>query len=120
MTRSSPQELAAKFGADVTAQAFEEAKRERAKDHVAFAQSWLEERYGQGQPGKKRKVHCDGCSCSRWIDDMAVLGNEALCGGCMPEIPWARKSEVIYTLSGVAQAELTPTARKVAAYEEAS
>lgn len=119
MTRSSPQELAAKYGADVTTQAFEEAKREKAKDHVVFAQGWLEERYGQGDPGKKRKVRCDGCSRTRWIDDMTVLGNEALCEDCMPKIPSAHKSEVIYTLTdGVA--ELTTTARKVSAYWERS
>lgn len=121
MTRSSPQELAAKFGADATTQAFEEAKREKAKDHVAFATSWLEGRYGQGgSPGKKRKVRCDGCSRTRWIDDMTVLGNEALCEDCMPKIPLARKSEVIYTLDGVQPGDLTPMARKVAAYWEAN
>lgn len=121
MNRSSPQELAEKYGANATTQAFEEAKREKAKDHVVFAESWLEERYGQGgSPAKKRKVRCDGCSRPRWIDDMAVLGTEALCEDCMPKIPSAHKSEVIYTLTGVQLGEMTSTAREVSAYWEAS
>ena len=132
MTRSSPQELAAKYGADVTTQAFEEAKRKRAKDHLAFAQGWLEEHYGQGDPGKKRKVRCDGCSRPSWIDDMMVRGNEALCEDCTEPLSpgMVRIFEVIargveegfvrvHVLDG-GVAELTPTARKVAAYWERS
>lgn len=112
MTRSSPRQLADRYGVDETERAFNEAQQQGARDHVAFAEQLLQEQHGSGKrrTGGKGKALCDHCGRPFWVDDLAVEYGYALCpAGLRQTRKWRHEPW---------RTEPTPAARTVLAFWE--
>ena len=76
------QELALRYGADVTEEAYNEAVRRGAQNPLGYAESILKNRAPAAPDKPPAKLLCDACGRPSWVNDMVVRDGFGICSRC--------------------------------------